>query len=492
MAKSEPNNTHLHKVLTHRNYMHNVSLQKQLNIYDKQRKLVEKELQEITKVREAIQQINRTFNKKSPTITKRESRSISLVKKSNSDPSLLAKSGKIVKDTCPQEVDGIGNGENSSNVDNVYQTKNEIRKSSSAESLQTKNKEDVGGILPQCRKFETTAESPGVNSRLDKVAAVNSNHSSTRLEQPDTLNAEKQRKITAENEDGRTKSQFTQGNEKLFTRRRPLYVKSNSASSLPVQKLDDLKVEDQCEIYRLPRHSPRSVFEERSSKSDEDLYKKTLLSNHGSGISGLPSLCTQQNKGILTGQHGKLTEQRGNGLHEDFVMEKQKQYVQSPTILRAFNNSDFCLLHRTRPSGKTVCDVETSRTKSSWQKFSPDRQRQTRTVHFFNTMQNSDASRFVEKPRARSKTVSETDNPFSEYGRTRSKTESSSSSSSPALQRRLHRDLASSTSGIPDRSQNNESVRFSEDETIAIKGKFRQIGHSVLAIALMKKMSKNS
>jgi hypothetical protein len=40
------------------------------------------------------------------------------------------------------------------------------------------------------------------------------------------------------------------------------------------------------------------------------------------------------------------------------------------------------------------------------------------------------------------------------------------------------------------KSQSCESERLSEDEAIAIKGKFRQIGHSVLATALMKKMTK--
>jgi hypothetical protein len=39
-------------------------------------------------------------------------------------------------------------------------------------------------------------------------------------------------------------------------------------------------------------------------------------------------------------------------------------------------------------------------------------------------------------------------------------------------------------------SQSSESVRLTEDESIAIKGKFRQIGHSVLATALMKKLAK--
>ena len=39
-------------------------------------------------------------------------------------------------------------------------------------------------------------------------------------------------------------------------------------------------------------------------------------------------------------------------------------------------------------------------------------------------------------------------------------------------------------------SASSESVRLTEDESIAIKGKFRQIGYSVLAIALMKKLAK--
>lgn len=62
MAESETN-AHLHKVLTHRNYMHHITLQKELKNYDKQKKVVEKELSQITKVRRAIQQINGTFPK---------------------------------------------------------------------------------------------------------------------------------------------------------------------------------------------------------------------------------------------------------------------------------------------------------------------------------------------------------------------------------------------------------------------------------------------
>ena len=71
MAHLETTNTHLQKILTHRNYMHHVNLQKQLNIFDRQKKLVERELLQITKVREAIQQINKGSSKNSPKIKKR-------------------------------------------------------------------------------------------------------------------------------------------------------------------------------------------------------------------------------------------------------------------------------------------------------------------------------------------------------------------------------------------------------------------------------------
>ena len=94
--------------------MHNVNLQKQLNIYDKQKKLVERELLEITKVREAIQQINKSLPKKEKKFKKRGS-----TPKNGS--SLVMKSGKIVKERKKemrgQGVAGYGmeNGENGTN-----------------------------------------------------------------------------------------------------------------------------------------------------------------------------------------------------------------------------------------------------------------------------------------------------------------------------------------------------------------------------------------
>ncbi len=71
--------------------MHNVNLQKQLNIYDKQKKLVERELLQITKVREAIQQINKSLPKKERKFKKRGS-----TPKNGS--SLVMKSGRMVKE----------------------------------------------------------------------------------------------------------------------------------------------------------------------------------------------------------------------------------------------------------------------------------------------------------------------------------------------------------------------------------------------------------
>ena len=97
MSQSETTNTHLHKVLTHRNYMHHVTLQKQLNIYDRQKKLVERELLQITKVREAIQQINKGLPKKSQRFKKRGSTANNLTKKSKYHSSFVMKSGKTVE-----------------------------------------------------------------------------------------------------------------------------------------------------------------------------------------------------------------------------------------------------------------------------------------------------------------------------------------------------------------------------------------------------------
>lgn len=54
-----PMNQQLHKAVKHSNYMHHVSLQKQLKIYNRQQRLVAKELNEISKLRETIKEITK-------------------------------------------------------------------------------------------------------------------------------------------------------------------------------------------------------------------------------------------------------------------------------------------------------------------------------------------------------------------------------------------------------------------------------------------------
>ena len=54
-----PMNQQLHKAVKHSNYMHHVSLQKQLKIYNRQQRLVAKELNDISKLRESMKEITK-------------------------------------------------------------------------------------------------------------------------------------------------------------------------------------------------------------------------------------------------------------------------------------------------------------------------------------------------------------------------------------------------------------------------------------------------
>lgn len=87
--------THLHKVYARLNYRHNVSLQKQLDVYDKQKRLLQRELRQITKVREAIQQINQNLPKHSSSSIKRDGKVNRLTKTSKYDSC----DGEETKDT---------------------------------------------------------------------------------------------------------------------------------------------------------------------------------------------------------------------------------------------------------------------------------------------------------------------------------------------------------------------------------------------------------
>ena len=104
-------------------------------------------------------------------------------------------------------------------------------------------------------------------------------------------------KMTTEKDDKKITNQLTvsTGNEKLFTRRRPPYMKSCSAPTLPVQKLEEAvesegNLNKRCEIYRLPKTPTGMVNKDRYVNSDEDLYRKSLLANHANTGTKLPTL----------------------------------------------------------------------------------------------------------------------------------------------------------------------------------------------------------
>ena len=385
--------------------------------------------------------------------------------------------------------------------------------------------------------------------------------------------------------------------EKLFTGRRPLYTKSCSEPSLVIPKLDET-VESQatknkqCEIYRFPKTTTRMVNKVRFANSDEDLYRRSLLANHANAeteknvtkgneqceiyhlqktrmvkedghsnsdenlyrksllsnlanaeikenetnsngryeIYRLPKTptkmlkddgCSNSDENLyrksLLGNHGNagtkfpilMKDRSANKLvNSTNVQSLEGEKNNSKPAFGAFRNNDFCFVQRSRARSKTLSDLETPKPKEAWN--SPGTQRRhTNLPHFLN----KDIC-FIDRTRRRAMTASDLDNSFSRYGRPRSKTESCNIN--PEDQQRPAGDShwlsenprprSLTATGAHENwtkgrakagmeysrnlSQSSESVRLTEDESIAIKGKFRQIGHSVLAIALMKKLAK--
>jgi hypothetical protein len=323
-------------------------------------------------------------------------------------------------------------------------------------------------------------------------------------------------KMTTEKYDKNITCQLTvsTGNEKLFTRRRPPYMKSCSAPSLPVQKLEEAvesegNLNERCEIYRLPKTPTGMINTDRYVNSDEDLYRKSLLANHANAGTKLPTLINI----AAPDENANKMINASNLVNNVQCLEAEKNHLSS--TFGTFPNSDVCsLVQRSRPRSRTVSDLETSKPKAAWNSLGRQR-RLKESPLFLNTFSNNDVC-VIDRPRTRATTVSNLDNSFPEYGRLRSKTESCNIL--PGCQQRSAHDSnwffenprprsvtvngaiknwtkagVKSAPGMElyrNKSQSCESVRLSEDEVIAIKGKFRQIGHSVLATALLKKMTK--
>ncbi|XP_028408563.1 uncharacterized protein LOC114531113 [Dendronephthya gigantea] len=474
MAKSETN-AHLHKVLTHRNYMHHVTLQKELKSYEKQKKVVEKELSQIIKVRRAIQQINGTLLK--------ESRK---GKKENS--SKKAWEQKMTED-------GITFGKKEEHEDEEvhkydHQEKSLIKKSNvSSQGVSSKIQHHLSEYS-QKPEFHTRQESRTYTIHSDSYSEhvhdhdendsqkMGSMEKSNALDKNDDSQNLKDREI-------RTQSTPNSKNTKLFTRRPP-YVKSCSLPNFSVQKLDEIRESatqenQQCQMYRPSKTPTRMISRDRNASPNEDLYKKSLLTNfecvrgakegkeqceihhspktqtgmasedyssdgilftrttsdHHHGITKLPTLANLQGSVCVPVDDARKTIDDSNYGNNGITSWTNNRVRNSSAVFRAFPNNDVCLVPRARNRSQTVCDLEE-----------------------------------VKSRRARARTISCMDNP--EYGRSTRVAVPSTAETEYSRHRAF--------SYI-------ESVGLKEDETIAIKGKFRQIGHTVLAVALMKKMA---
>ena len=478
MVESESTNTHLHKVLRHRNHMHYVALQKQLNTYDRQKKLVEKELLQITKVRSAIQQINRRLPKKSPTIKKREITPNCSSENSKYNPPSVTEKRKAIdkrKETLREKQVIEGGKIGQSNINEV--------------SLLGPREENIDHHLTQ--SIIIAAMDNQVETQLT-APSPETNHLSEIIDS----------KIPTEIEE-----------RKLFTQRKPPYVKSCSAPNLPVQKLEVVKNEgnEQCEVYRLPKTPKRIANLDSYENLDEDLYRKSLLTNHankGSPLTShtiaetkLPALTNHRQNGIHSGEIKKMSNLEKNVHGSELVQKRNRKF-----FIGAFPNTDVCLVQKSRH--KTACEQKTPKSKNAWNSPGPQRRQVSNAlVHDVCV---------IDTPRTRAKTICEMDSQFSEYGPPKSNTESSNvhpgclPRPTPAQLPENARPRATTVGGANDFNWQNtriqrvagmeycrnlsissESLAMTEDESIAIKGKFRQIGHSVLAIAFMKKMGKN-
>lgn len=516
MIESETANTHLHKVLSQRNHMHNVALQKQLNIYDRQKKLVEKELLQITKVRSAVQQINKRLPKKSPRIKKRKITSNCSSENSKHNPPSVTETGKDVHE----------------------------RKEILKEQRVIENGKIGQSNVNEMKFFGPKDENIDHHATQSPVTAAINNQVQAKLKTPPQENNHPSKiidaKIPAEMEE-----------RKLFTQRKPPYVKSFSAPHLPVQKLEVVKNEgnEQCDVYRLPK-TPTNI--DPYENPDEDLYRKSLLTNHANkgnkesqikpnqcndhfclpktstsvtkeeGYANsdlnrkspltchtnpetkLPALTNHQLNGCHGSEINKMNS-LGKNLHgSESVQKRNRNFLNS-----AFPNTDVCLVQKSR--SKTVCEQKPPKSKSAWNSPGTQRRQVSNTLVNFP---NNDVC-VMDRPRTRTKKICDMESQFSKYGRPRSKTESGHTH--PGCQQGSARNLnwlpentrprSTTVSGTNDWQKNgikrvagleycrnlsisSESLAITEDESIAIKGKFRQIGHSVLATALMKKMGK--
>ena len=279
------------------------------------------------------------------------------------------------------------------------------------------------------------------------------------------VNTEKEKNILKENEQCDAKprmikeDRYSKSDENLHRRG----LLSNHATA--ERKGNEVNQNGQCEIYRLSKTSTKILKDGvYSSNSDDDLYGRGL-GNHGNAGTKLPALLSM----------GAAESVNSSNVVKDPRSLEFGKNNSSPKFSGLFSN-DICQVQRSRARSMNASDLESRKHRAGWTSPATQR-RQNESPHF--TFQNRNVcvidrerSRatacknrdicLLDRYRTRASTVHNPESPFSEYGEPRAR-DSNPSSEPPGL---------------------------SENESIAIKGKFRQIGHSVLAIALMKKMAK--
>ena len=358
------------------------------------------------------------------------------------------------------------------------------------ESQATKNEQCEIYRFPKTTRMVNKVRFANSDEDLYRRSLLQANHANAETEKNVTKGNEqceiyRLQKTRMVKEDGYSNSDENLYRKSLLSNLANAEIKANETNS-----------NGRCEIYRFPKTPTKMLKDDGCSNSDENLYRKSLLGNHGNAGTKLPILMKDRSAKKLVNSTNLVNN----------VQSLEAEKNNSKPAFGGFRNNDFCFVQRSRARSKTLSDLETPKPKEAWN--SPGTQRRHKdSPHFLN----KDVC-FIDRTRTRAMTASDLDNSFSRYGRPRSKTESCNIH--PENQQRPARDFdwfsedprprSMTVTGAHENwtkakagmeysrniSQSSESVRLTEDESIAIKGKFRQIGHSVLATALMKKLAK--
>lgn len=245
-------------------------------------------------------------------------------------------------------------------------------------------------------------------------------------------------------------------------------VYKNQLVNHTFDKKSESKLDESCEIFRSPAIVREMVQENGVSSCDGNLYKKSFLSNRVN---------------TATNQNFRLSTRFDGNEYEESLSAKRINAEGNDLVDGVFSNVGMCRLP-SRQRARTVSDMRTPKPGTAWKQ---------KGKLIFNS--NNEVCR-IQRPRLRSATV------CLEYNFSRPKTETCSvlpnspvrtvRDSNRASENPRYRAGTTAGDGMSihgSKSQNAECAGFSQEEMNVIKGKFRQIGHSVLAIAVMKKMA---